>query len=211
MLADHCGEYLQVNHMEPDLLGQLLRQADRMAGEPPPVPADLAGRVRRLARQRRRAHTRNALVAAGLAVAIGALMRSHLPQHREPAPAPVAGDLDPSVAQQLLAIKTEADQLRARLLAEDPAAPPADPDSQAEPSDRPAGRSFAETNPVEQELERAAYLIVYQAERYQRELGMPESAVASYRQTIELFPQTRAARTARDRLTQLEPVKGNPL
>ena len=183
--------------MEPNTLPQLLRQADREAGGPRPIAGDLPGRVRQLARRRRRILVRNGALAVGLVVTLGVLLGPQLRRQQESVSIPIANSSAPSLDNELLALKAEAESLRAEILAAQPAPARAIP------------RPVMVTRSVDDELERAAYLIVYQADRYHHELDMPESAIASYRQTIDLFPRTRAAQTARDRLSQLENTKGH--
>ena len=64
---------------------------------------------------------------------------------------------------------------------------------------RQDGRALAMTldaalDPMEladQELNRAAFTMVYQADRMYRELGLKDAAIRDYRQAIQAFPQTR--------------------
>ena len=64
---------------------------------------------------------------------------------------------------------------------------------------------------IQEQVEKAAFITVYQADRMYNELGLPESAIESYEQAIKLFPNTRAARTARNRLADIGRDKGELL
>ena len=57
---------------------------------------------------------------------------------------------------------------------------------------------------VRDELEKAALIIVYQADRKYNELNLPESAIADYKRAIDLFGQTKWAAIARDRLAKIQ-------
>lgn len=54
------------------------------------------------------------------------------------------------------------------------------------------------------ELEKAALIILQQANRRYDELNLKASAIEEYRQVIEYFPSTLGAREARERLAQIE-------
>lgn len=194
--------------MKQDNLAQLLRRADRAAGGPSPLPGDLAERVRRLADQRRQVRVWGSAVAAALILVLSGLAGTQFPRHRPTLPDSPNIVAAPTPTQELLAIKIEAERLRAELLAAQPVIEEPADHQPTDPSDDPSPYVVTVANSVDRERERAAYLIVYQGDRYGRELNMPESAIASYRQTVELFPRTRAAQTARDRLSQLENAKG---
>lgn len=58
---------------------------------------------------------------------------------------------------------------------------------------------------VQTETERAASIMVAGADRMVRKFKLIESAAALYRRTIELFPNTRGAGTARRRLSEIQP------
>jgi len=166
------------------------------------------------------------LLAACVAVVFTARIAQHLPggtgatvenggASHGPAPDREGHISDPAISDQLIALRASVEQLRAEIADAAPALAQADNVAQAEFAGL-GGKATAatpdrapEASSIEQELERAAYLIVYQADRYHRELDLPESAIASYRETIELFPRTRAAQTARVRLAELGNEKGS--
>jgi hypothetical protein len=56
---------------------------------------------------------------------------------------------------------------------------------------------------VKDEIEKTAFILVYQADRMHNELNQTDSAVDTYNRVIELFGQTRSAQTARQRLSEI--------
>ena len=64
-------------------------------------------------------------------------------------------------------------------------------------------RYVAAAETTQDQVEQAAFVIVHQADRKRNELGLPTEAEADYRRVLELFPQTRSAEIARERLNQL--------
>ena len=65
---------------------------------------------------------------------------------------------------------------------------------------------------VREEAERAALTIVYTADHKYNELNLKESAIADYHRAVELFPKTKWAGIARERLSKIEPkIEGESL
>jgi hypothetical protein len=165
-----------------DPLRNLLHQADAAAPGPVPLPADLAPRICRRARQRRR---RRAIVAAlGIAlpviVAIVLLFR----------PSPLA---------QKTLVNTPP--------APSPALPLSDPSPSL--STAPIAVASLAIDPVADLRDDAALTMVVIARRRARTLG-PEDAATVYQRTIDLYPDTRWAAIARTELANL-PHRKDPL
>jgi tetratricopeptide (TPR) repeat protein len=57
---------------------------------------------------------------------------------------------------------------------------------------------------IERQVDKTAFLLVYQADKLYKELNQTESAVAAYKEVIQLFPKNRWADVARERLSQIE-------
>jgi len=57
---------------------------------------------------------------------------------------------------------------------------------------------------VRKQVDKTAFFLVYQADRLYRELNQTDSAVENYNRVIELFPENRWAKVARQRLTEIE-------
>ena len=179
--------------MSHDPLELLLRSADASSAAPP-LPADLPGQVRDLLRRRRR---RNALIMAGAATLAVPLLAVALLWPYPPREVAIDRPVPPTVPIRLdiaqLNLQAELhDQTAARLLASADALP-VWPTSM---HDRPV---LAE---VREQRDRAALILVYEAERATR-ASQPHRALSAYRRAIELFPQTYWADVARRRLKEM--------
>jgi tetratricopeptide (TPR) repeat protein len=60
---------------------------------------------------------------------------------------------------------------------------------------------------IQKQVDKTAFILVYQADRMYRELNQTDSAVENYLRVIELFPKNRWARVARQRLSEIENQK----
>jgi hypothetical protein len=190
--------------MPVDRLQELLRRADADAGPVPRLPAGLARRVMSRAR---RAQERTALagsVVAALLLAIGVMtfLRTTAPSGfgsgeavERRLTADVAGlqreaDSRATVARRFAELRTRDERLAAL---------------QAE-----AARPDA-VQRAEQEVDQTAFVLLQQGDHLYRDLGLKEPAADSYRRTAQLFPETRWAGLARQRLTEMETDKGDTL
>jgi uncharacterized protein YoxC len=57
---------------------------------------------------------------------------------------------------------------------------------------------------IEKQVDKTAFILVYQADRLYRELNETESAVETYKRVIRLFPRNQWATVARQRLSEIE-------
>ncbi len=57
---------------------------------------------------------------------------------------------------------------------------------------------------VERQVDKAAFVLIYQADRLYKELNQTESAVAAYKEIIQLFPTNRWAEVAKERLAEID-------
>lgn len=67
-------------------------------------------------------------------------------------------------------------------------------------------------DPVEQmnqQAEKTAFTLVYQANRMYREMNQAQSAVETYEQVIRLFPQNRWAEVAKQRIAEIKDSRTN--
>ncbi|MEN6335821.1 MAG: hypothetical protein ABFE01_16330, partial [Phycisphaerales bacterium] len=55
--------------------------------------------------------------------------------------------------------------------------------------------------------DKTVFSLIYQADRLYKELNQTESAVAAYKEIIQLFPTNRWAAVARERLTEIDKHK----
>jgi hypothetical protein len=63
---------------------------------------------------------------------------------------------------------------------------------------------------IERQVDKTAFILVYQADKLYRELNRTESAVTAYKEVIQLFPHNRWADVARERLSEIEQEEMNP-
>jgi len=203
--------------MDDTGIRNLLQQADRITGPPPMNPLGLADRVRQLRVHRRRMHVAaGGAVAALIAVSVGtALLTTRLsdrplPIDHPPAVANVdAPKLD--AQQNLDRLQAQIDQLRAEA---DSAMALVREVSALLERQHQLNELSASSDPREEirwQMNQAALTTVYQADRMYRDLGLRESAVESYQQVISLFPDTPAAKIARQKLSEIEIPKGDKL
>ncbi len=54
------------------------------------------------------------------------------------------------------------------------------------------------------QVDKTAFILVYEADRLYNELNQTDSAVENYNRVIELFPENRWAKVARQRLSEIE-------
>jgi hypothetical protein len=57
---------------------------------------------------------------------------------------------------------------------------------------------------VEQQVDRTAFVMLYQADRLYKQLRRTESAVEAYKEIIQLFPENQWAEVARERLSEIK-------
>jgi len=60
---------------------------------------------------------------------------------------------------------------------------------------------------VQNQVDKTAFFLVYQADRLYRELNQTDSAIENYNRVIELFPENRWAKVAQQRLSEIESKK----
>jgi TolA-binding protein len=60
---------------------------------------------------------------------------------------------------------------------------------------------------IQKQVDKTAFILVYQADRLYRELNQTDSAIENYIRVIELFPKNRWAKVARQRLSEIEKQK----
>jgi TolA-binding protein len=191
--------------MTEDKIKILLQEADRMAGLPGPVSANFSAAVQR------RAHKRHLLVslttplaaAAVILIAAGVwnftirtpgqtndrekivLLEKQLEQLQ------ARTDAALNLIQKVLVVEQEQrslDELEAQLASI--------PDPLEE---------------IQRQVDKTAFILVYQADRLYRELNQTDSAVETYKRVIELFPRNQWAQVARERLSEIDSRKFNKI
>jgi hypothetical protein len=194
--------------MTHDGLRELLAQADAAADSSPVPAAALVQRVRAQARRRqtrRRAAVGAASVLAAIMVIVAIVLPPPPPRTNVatnlPVPSndkPVTGTRDArDLAAELAAIRTQAAASEACVA--------------AMLKGEARGRKLASVTPrppdplerIRAEQDRGAMALVRQADRQYRELDRKASATAGYGRVVQLFPRTRWAAVARQRLADI--------
>jgi uncharacterized protein YoxC len=62
---------------------------------------------------------------------------------------------------------------------------------------------------IERQVDKAAFVMVYEADRLYQQLNQTESAVEAYKEVIRLFPRNRWANVARERLSEIQEHRFN--
>ena len=57
---------------------------------------------------------------------------------------------------------------------------------------------------IDRQVDKTAFILVYQADKLYKELNQTESAVQAYKEVIQLFPTNQWAQVARERLSEIE-------
>lgn len=177
-------------------LEQLLREADAEA-RPPAECADLAGSIRSLARRRRFIR-----MTGGASVAIVAMVVLSLVLYPSPPDqrifttvAPQSPEDAEALAREMADVSAEADA-RMRMLERVVAA------GRRTDSNRGA-RAADPLIAVRREQDRAAFLLIYEGDRLARQSRELARAAEEYRRVVALFPDTRWASVARERLAEM--------
>ncbi|OQA00066.1 MAG: hypothetical protein BWY71_00847 [Planctomycetes bacterium ADurb.Bin412] len=199
--------------MNEENLKNLLHQIDRTTS-PPPIPAGLAHRVRqKAARQKRWAI---AIPSAAAALLVLAATMFILTKNEQPAARPIPNIEKPSLMAEnssvspaeIARLQTEIDQLKAeadarmKIVQELIAL-----EKKRKTLDELERKLASMKDPLEevrQQVEKAAFVLVYQADRKLSEYNLRDSALADYHQAVKYFPDTLAAQKARQKITELE-------
>ena len=182
--------------MTEDEIKNLLQQADKTAGGVAPVRVNLSA-------IRRRAGRRNIInlvaplaSAAVLMVALSILVLMF--RTAEPTPE----------QEKIALLETRIKQLQARtdaalgLIQE-----VLDEERRQSRLDELHAQLASIPDPIEEirkQVDKTAFILVYQADRLYRELNQTDSAVENYTRVIKLFPENRWAKIARQRLSEIE-------
>jgi len=182
--------------MTEDNFGNLLKEADRVAVKPAGTAVDISA-VRRRANRRRLARSVGAIAAAA-AVLMGLGLASLKLKTSEPTREQVKiASLEFQVKQ--LQASTDATLALIHEVLEDERRKDRLEELQAELASIPDPREE-----IEKQVDKTAFILVYQADRLYRELNETESAVETYERVIRLFPKNQWAAVARQRLAQIE-------
>ena len=181
--------------MTEDKIKNLLQEADRTAGPPKSVSVNHSA-IRRRANYRRIYFKAPFAAAAVLLVAVGILNVSTKTPETQQEQEKIAS-LETQIKQlqastdaaiNLIHEVLEAEQRQNRL-------------------DELQVQLAAIKDPLEevqQQVDKTAFILVYQADRMYRELNQTESAVETYKRVIQLFPENQWAQVARERLAEIK-------
>lgn len=185
--------------MTEDEIKKLLQQADRTAVGTTPVRVNLSAIRRRAGRRRIIILAAPLASAAVLMVALGVL-------------ALMFRTTEPTREQEKIALlETQIKHLQTRtnaalgLIQE-----VLDEERRQNRLDELQAQLASIPDPIEEvqnQVDKTAFILVYQADRLYRELNQTDSAVENYNRVIELFPENRWAKVARQRLSEIEKQK----
>jgi tetratricopeptide (TPR) repeat protein len=188
--------------MNEERLRKLLQNADRAAG-PPEFSRISAANLRQRSRRRRLVWLGTPVAAAAvLLLSFGIWTLSLRPGE----PAPPQPDRIASLEQQVRQLQVQTDaalELVHEVLAQERqqqrlTALEAELASIPDPTDE-----------IERQVDKTAFVLVYEADKLYRELNQTESAVEAYEQVIRLFPQNQWANVARERLAEIKKLRIN--
>lgn len=187
--------------MSDERIEKLLQEADRMAGQPAEVRVDLSG-IRHRANRRRLVNIAGPIAAAAvLMMALG--IWSITLRTTQPTPE----------QKRIASIENQVKQLQARtdaamsLIQE-----MLEQERRQQRLDELETELAGIPDPLEEmqkQVDKTAFILVYQADRLYRELSQTTSAVEAYNRVIRLFPKNQWAQVARQRLEEIENKKSN--
>ena len=183
--------------MNDERMSELLKQADAAVGSPRFAGVRAAGVRRRIRHRRIMAGGVSAIAAAVLLTAVSL---GHIPS--------VAKRVTGGKEQRMASLEDQVKQLQAQTeatlaLVRDVIAK----ERQQERLDALEAELASIPDPVEQmeqQADKTAFTLVYQADRMYREMNQAESAVETYEQVIRLFPQNRWAEVAKERISEIK-------
>ncbi|MHC4168943.1 MAG: tetratricopeptide repeat protein [Planctomycetota bacterium] len=182
--------------MKEDELKNLLQEVDRMAGQPGRTQVDVSA-VRRRANRRRRARLSGPIAAAAV-VFIAAGIWYQVTNNSE----------QTDGREEIMALQAKVRQLQASTNAAVALIHEVLEDERRQSRLDELEAEYASiTDPldeIQKQVDKTAFILVYQADRLYRELNETESAVETYKRVIKLFPRSQWAMVARERLTEIE-------
>ncbi|MBW7990094.1 MAG: hypothetical protein FVQ84_08790 [Planctomycetes bacterium] len=191
--------------MTEDKIKNLLQEADRMAGLPGAVSANLSAIVRRRAHRRHLRISFAAPLAAAAVILIAVGIWNLTIRTTEKTKDQEKIVLLEKQFEQLQA-KTDAavNLIQEMLVAEQKQYSLGELEAQLASIPDPLDE-------IQKQVDKTASILVYQADRLYRELNRRDSAVETYNRVIELFPKSIQAQKARQRLSEIESRKFNKI
>jgi len=187
--------------MSEQKIEKLLQEADRTADSPKRVRVDLS-EIRRRAKRRRILNiTGPVATAAVLMVALG--IWSITLRIAQPTPE----------QERIISLENQVKQLQARTdAAMNLIQEMLEQEKRQQRLDDLDAQLASIPDPLEEmqkQVDKTAFMLVYQADRLYCELNQTGSAVEAYNRVIRLFPENHWARVARQRLAEIENKKPN--
>jgi hypothetical protein len=185
--------------MTEDKIKNLLQKADQMAEEPLFLSSNLAAAIRRRAGRRQTVNLAARIAAAAVVVIALGIWSFTAKKTRD--------------RQRILALEVQIEQLRAQtdatlnLIRE-----VLDEERKQRRLIKLQAQLASYSDPLEEiqkQVDKTAFILVYQANRMYRELDQKEAAINAYKRVIELFPRSRWAEEARQRLSEIKNNQNN--
>ena len=185
--------------MTEDKIKNLLQKADQMTGGPVSLSSNLAAVVRRRAGRRQAVNLAARIAAAAvIIIALGIWVfttKKTRDRHRIIA-------LEAEIKQ--LKVQTDATLNLIREVLEEERKQRRLNELQAQLA------SYSDPiQEIQKQVDKTAFILVYQANRMYLELDQKEAAIQAYNRVIELFPQSRWAEVARQRISEIKENKLN--
>lgn len=180
--------------MTENKIKNLLQKADQTVGGPAPISANLAAAVRRRANRRHTANLAVRIAAAAVVIFALGIWSFSVKKTRD--------------RQRIVALEAQIEQLRVQtdatlnLIRE-----VLDEDRKQRRLYELQAQLASIPDPLEEiqkQVDKTAFILIYQANRMYRELDQKASAIRAYNRVIELFPQSRWAEEARQRLSEIK-------
>lgn len=185
--------------MTEDKIKNLLQQADQMAGGPVPISANLAAVIRRRTSRRQAVNLTARIAAAAVVVIALGFWGFTAKKARE--------------RQRIIALETEIRQLKVQtdatlnLIRE-----VLDEERKQRRLNELQAQLTSYSDPlreIQKQVDKTAFILVYRANQMYRELDQKDSAIQEYNRVIELFPQSRWAEVARQRISEIQKERTN--
>jgi len=180
--------------MTEDKIKNLLYEADKTAGGPVPLSSNLAATVRRRASRRQTANLAFRVAAAAVILFALGIWSFNVKKTRD-------RQRIVALEMQIKELKTQTDATL-NLIRE-----VLDEERKQRRLNELQAQLASYTDPLEEirkQVDKTAFILVYQANRMYRELDQKDSAIKAYKRVIELFPQSRWAEVARQRLSEIQ-------
>ena len=180
--------------MREDKIKNLLQKADQTARGALPISENLASVVRRRAGRKQTVNLAARIVAAAVVVIALGIWSFNAKKTRD--------------RQRIVALEIQVKQLKAQtdatlnLIRE-----VLDEERKQRRLNELQAQLARYPDPLEEiqkQVDKTAFILVYQANRMYRELDQQDSAIKAYKRVIELFPQSQWAEEARQRLSEIK-------